>query len=198
MLDQYQPLILIIYTLAAIYTIVDLVKYRHQLAQEPLTNFQRDLAVRIAFLLLIPVGIFIHELGHAFTVILLGGRVAEFNYFLFFGSVLPVGNFTLEGRWLISTMGTVGSLSFGILFWLITRKSSIMFWRYVGRQHLLIEILYSLIYYPLFTLFTGIGDWRRIYNFAATPILSLVTFLIHFVILLMLFILQKKKWFESA
>ncbi len=196
MLDKYQPLILIIYTLAAIYTIVDLGKYRKQLSQEPLTNFQRELALRTAFLLLIPPGVFIHELGHAVTVILLGGKVAEFNYFFYYGSVLPIGNFTLEERWLISTMGTVGSLSFGIIFWLITRKSQIMFWRYVGRQHLLIDILYSLVYYPLFTLFTGIGDWVRIYNFVATPIFSLVTLLIHIIILFILFLLQKRKWFE--
>ena len=44
------------------------------------------------------------------------------------------------------------------------------------------RILYSLIYYPLFTLFAGINDWRRIYNFAATPIVSMVTLFILFLL----------------
>ncbi len=41
------------------------------------------------------------------------------------------------------------------------------------------RILYSLIYYPLFTLFAGINDWRRIYNFAAV---SMVTLFIRFLL----------------
>ncbi len=60
MLDKYQPLILIIYYIAAIYTIIDFGKYRNQLSHEP------------------------------FTVIILGGKVAQLNYFLYFGSVLPI------------------------------------------------------------------------------------------------------------
>jgi tetratricopeptide (TPR) repeat protein len=46
------------------------------------------------------------------------------------------------------------------------------------------QIFFALIYYPIFTIALPIGDWRTIYDFSLTPILSGITAVFHVVLLL--------------
>jgi tetratricopeptide (TPR) repeat protein len=59
-----------------------------------------------------------------------------------------------------------------------------------------VHFIYSLIYYPIFTLFTFVGDWRIIYDFDATPILSGITLVIHFGSLGLLWWAERRGLFE--
>jgi tetratricopeptide (TPR) repeat protein len=54
-----------------------------------------------------------------------------------------------------------------------------------------------LIYYPLFTLLGFDGDWRTIYDFSSTPLLSGVTAAAHVVILILFWRFDRQGWFEA-
>jgi tetratricopeptide (TPR) repeat protein len=79
--------------------------------------------------------------------------------------------------------GTIGSLLYGVTMWLIFRRIPLSTYRYFALRVLRVHLYYSLIFYPLFTLFARIGDWEIIYDFNITPMLSGVTLVIHLSIL---------------
>lgn len=142
-----------------------------------------------------PPAVFIHELFHALAVWYFGGRVIEFGYRAFWGYVVPAGNFTPEQEWVIAVAGTIGSLLTGLLIWLaLHRHRSTL--RYFALRAFRFQMYFSLIYYPVFTLFLPIGDWRTIYDFATTPVLSGITAVLHATALLTFWLLDRRGWFE--
>lgn len=149
------------------------------LRQEPLTGAKQRLAEQAAFFLGVPPAVLVHEAAHALAVVLFGGRVVEFGYRVFWGYVVPVGDFSAVENWIIAIAGTLGSLAFGAAVWFIARRSPSRSIRYFGLRALRFQIYFSLLYYPLFSLFLPIGDWRIIYNFGATPLLSAGTAVVH-------------------
>ena len=102
-----------------------------------------------------------------------GGQVAEFHYRAFWGYVVPIGSFTAAQSWFIAIAGTLASLAFGLFVWWVFRRASSSTLRYFGLRAFRFQVYFSLIYYPLFTLLGFDGDWRTIYDFSATPLLSL-------------------------
>jgi hypothetical protein len=153
------------------------------LNREPLRPGQKQLIDRAAFFLGVPLGIIIHELGHAVTIWFFGGKVVDVGYGFYWGYVVQDRLFTDNQQWIISMAGTIGSLLYGVTMWLILRRIPLSTYRYFALRVLRIHIFYSLVFYPLFTLFTFFGDWRIIYDFEATPILSGVTLVTHLSIL---------------
>lgn len=164
--------------------------------QGPLTPAKKAWAEQAAFYVAIPPGVFIHELGHALAVWLFGGAVAEFGFGFYWGYVMPVGTFSPAQDWFISLAGTLGTLLYATVVWLWLRRSKVDLWRYFGLRTLRFHLYYALIYYPLFTLFTFIGDWRTIYNFSATPILSGATLLVHALSLGLFWWTDRQGWYE--
>ena len=189
------PLLSIIYTAAAIYTAYSLWQARKKLFKEPLKPFQQNLAHQAAFYLSIPPGVFIHECAHALAIILLGEEVKEFHYGIFYGYVVHRTFANPWHNWITAIAGTVGSLLFALTAWFIMIQFKALFWQYLARQILSINLVYALVYYPLFTLFTGTGDWRTIYDFSLTPNSSKVTLLIHILILVVFWWLTKIEYF---
>ncbi len=155
-------------------------------------------AERASVLLGVPPGVLIHELGHALATWLFGGRVVEFGYFFYWGYVAPVGNFSPAQDWFISLAGTLGTLLYGLAVWLLWRNHASPLARYLALRTFRFQLHFGLIYYPLFTLFTFVGDWRTIYNFAATPILSGVTLAVHLSLLVLFFWLDRRGVFERV
>jgi hypothetical protein len=148
------------------------------------TSNAKGLAQQSSFFLAVPIGVFFHELSHALAIWLFGGRVVEFAYRVFWGYVVPDRFFRPEQEWFISLAGTLGSLVFGLVVWLILRTSASPTFRYFGLQAFRYQVYFSLIYYPIFTALivigsNSIGDWLTIYNFNATPILSGATAVLH-------------------
>lgn len=163
--------------------------------QPPLTAQKKHLAEQAAFFIAVPPAVFIHELFHALAVWYFGGRVIEFGYRAFWGYVVPAGNFTPEQEWVIAVAGTIGSLLTGLLIWLaLHRHRSTL--RYFALRAFRFQMYFSLIYYPVFTLFLPIGDWRTIYDFATTPVLSGITAVLHATALLTFWLLDRRGWFE--
>lgn len=146
---------------------------------EPLTHEKQRLAEQAAFFISVPPAVLVHELFHALAVWLFGGQVVEFAYRVFWGYVVPAGTFTPAQLWFIGLSGTLGSLLFGLGIWLALRHNPSRTLRYFGLRSFRFQIFFSLLYYPLITLILPIGDWRIIYDFAATPILSGATLVAH-------------------
>jgi tetratricopeptide (TPR) repeat protein len=169
-----------------------------ELRQEPLTGHKQRLAEQAAFFLGVPPAVLIHELSHAVAVILFGGRVVEFGYRVFWGYVVPQGVFTAAEDWIIAIAGTLGSLAFGAAVWAALRRYPSRTVQYFGLRTFRFQIYFSLLYYPIFSLFLPIGDWRIIYNFQATPILSTATAVIHGLALLLFWRADRAGRFEMV
>lgn len=195
--------------LAAIFTLISLyyayrgarlvrVAWQRRAAfnREPLTPAKKAWAEQAAFYVAIPPGVFIHELSHALAVWYFGGQVKEFGFGFYWGYVLPAGSFTNAQDWFISLAGTLGTLLYAVVVWLWLRRSETSLWRYFGLRTLRFHLYYALIYYPLFTLFTFIGDWRTIYNFSRTPLLSAITLFIHVPALALFWWSDRQGWYE--
>ena len=168
-----------------------------QIKSEPLTAHKKSLANQASFFIAVPISVFVHEAAHALAIIASGGQVAEFGYRVFWGYVVPQGSFTAAQTWIIAIAGTLGSLLTGMLFWLLTRNAQSSTIRYFGLRAARFQIYFSLIYYPVFTLLGFDGDWRTIYNFSSTPLLSGVTAAVHIVILFLFWRFDRQGWFEA-
>jgi tetratricopeptide (TPR) repeat protein len=166
--------------------------------QPPLTRQKMHLVEQAAFYLAIPPSVIVHEFFHAIPIWQFGGRIASCGYGFYWGYVQPDRFFSATQDWIISLGGTLGSLLFAaVLFALLYRNQSQTL-RYFGRQSLRTLLYFSLIYYPVFTALTFIGDWRVIYDFRATPVLSGGTAVVHAGLLLLFWQANRRGWFEMV
>jgi hypothetical protein len=169
----------LLYIGRAVQLTAQIVRNWAEVRQEPLTRAKQRLAEQAAFFIGVPPSVLIHELAHAVAVWLFGGQVIEFGYRVFWGYVVPAGDFTSVQYWIIALAGPLGSLAFGATIWLVLRRNPSRTLQYFGLRAFRFQIYFSLIYYPLFSLVLPIGDWRIIYNFSATPILSGIAAILH-------------------
>ncbi|MBP6787435.1 MAG: M50 family metallopeptidase [Candidatus Promineofilum sp.] len=174
----------LLYIGRALQLVVQIARNWAELRQEPLTRAKQQQAEQAAFFVGVPPAVLVHELAHAAAIWLFGGQVVEFGYRVFWGYVVPQGTFSLTQNWIIAVAGTLGSLAFGAALWLLLRRNPSRTLQYFGLRAFRFQIYFSLLYYPIFSLFLPIGDWRTIYDFAATPLLSGGTAVIHAALLL--------------
>ena len=163
----------------------------------PFTFGKKQMGEQASFFVSVPLSVLVHEFGHALFVWLYGGQVVEFGYRIFWGYVLPDRRFTDPQEFVISLAGTLGSLLFGFVVWVLLRKHAATSLRYFGMRTLRFQVYFSLIYYPLFAAFLGVGDWRTIYNFNATPLLSGVTAVFHLALLILFWLGDRFGFFEQ-
>ncbi len=155
---------------------------RDSIKQEPLTRRKLSLAEQAAFYLAVPPAVLVHEIFHAIPIYVLGGRVINCGYGFYWGYVQPDRVFLAEQEWFIALAGTLGSLLIGLLYWLLARRQNRTM-QFFGLRAFRFQLYFSLLLYPIFTAVTFIGDWRIIYNFAETPLLSGGTAVVHLAIL---------------
>jgi tetratricopeptide (TPR) repeat protein len=164
--------------------------------QEPLTRRKKYFAEQASFFIAVPVGVFLHEFGHVLAVWASGGQVIEFGYRVFWGYVIPQGTFTPAQNWFISLAGTLGSLAFGVGLWLLLKRNRHSTLSYFGLRAFRFQVYFSTIYYPVFTLLGFEGDWRSIYDFGATPLLSGLLVPFHVGLVLLFWWGDRTGWFE--
>lgn len=166
--------------------------------QPPLTHHKMYLVEEAAFLLAIPPSVIVHEYFHAIPIWGFGGQVVSCGYGFYWGFVQADRLFPPAQDWLISLGGTIGSLLFAAVLFLLLFKNQSQSLRYFARRSLRTLLNYTLIYYPVFSAVTFIGDWRVIYNFSATPLLSGATAVAHAALLFLFWQANRRGWFEMV
>ncbi len=189
-------LIALFYVLRSLQLTLIIWRERRALRHSPLSFRQKYLAEQASFFLAVPIGVLLHELGHALAVWGFGGQVLQFGYRVFWGFVIPFGSFNATQLWFISLAGTLASLLFGLSLWLLLRHSQTPALRYFGLRAFRFQTFFSLIYYPVFTLLGFEGDWATIYRFAATPVWSGLTAVSHAALLFLFWRGDRLGWFE--
>jgi hypothetical protein len=168
--------------LGAGFTVYQLVKHRHEFWENTLSPQSRQLAGGVAFFLLVPVGVLLHEFGHMLAAWSTGSRVLSLGYFFYWGYVeyIPSSNSPLL-EWYVSLAGNFVSYALGLacilaaLYWQRTKPVIRVMLMQLG----ILEVVQTLIFYPLISLDPAFdGDWDSIYSFKA-PIASAITLAIH-------------------
>ncbi len=168
------------------------------LRQEPLTPAKKNLAESASFFLAVPPAVALHEFFHALATWAFDGKIVDFGYGVFWGYVVPVGDFSAGQDWFISLAGTLGNLVFGAGLWFILRSNRSSTFRYFGLRAFRFQIYFALLYYPILSIFIPNGaDWRVIYDFRATPILCGITAVIHLPILYLFWKADRNGRFEQ-
>lgn len=162
----------------------------------PFTHYKQGIADQASFFVAVPIAVFLHELSHALAIWGFGQQVLGFHYRVFWGYVEHLDTGVPGQQWFISLAGTVGSLLFGVGVWLLWRYNPSATLRYFALRTFRFQMYFSLIYYPVFTLLGFEGDWRTIYNFSATPVLSGITAVLHAALLLFFWQSDRTGWFE--
>jgi Zn-dependent protease len=179
--DTFTPLS-IVYLFGAGFTVYQMAKGWRQFRSGQLTPFNRRLASGIAFFLLVPVGVLLHEWGHMLAAWSTGGTVLGLHYFLYWGYVeyIPASSDPLP-IWWVSLAGNLVSYLLGIaciaagLLW----RSAPPVARAILLQLGILELAQTLIFYPLISLDPSFnGDWDTIYSFDA-PVASTLTLVVH-------------------
>ncbi len=161
-------LLSVLYAVLGVRALATVIRNRSAFTDADLTAADRRMASEIAFFVFVPLGVLLHELGHAAATYQVGGTLnwfgGGFHYALFYGYVIPEGHFTPLQDWWIALSGNLVSVLYGflpLLFIPLTQKAWV---RYTILAFARIQLGWSLVGYPLITL-TGIdSDWATIYS----------------------------------
>jgi hypothetical protein len=188
------PTITVIYLFAGAYTLYRLVTHWREFWSDGLTPHNQQMAGGVAFFLLVPVGVLLHECGHMVAAWSTGSQVLGLGYFLYWGYVeyIPASASPLLD-WYVALTGNfvsyllgVGSLAVSFLW----KMKPI--WRLVLFQLGVLELVQTLIFYPLISLDPEFfGDWDSIYSFRV-PLASGITLAVHLLSLAAFILLLKR------
>ena len=183
----------IIYGILSIDTILRLSSNWRSFWDDKVTANDKFLLERVAVFILIPLGVFFHEVGHALATLQVGGEVREFQWRVAWGYVIAVGNFLPVESWWIAFSGNLVSIALGYLAFLavpLVKKAVVKHLFYTFAQA---QLVYSLVGYPLFSFTAFRGDWIQIYDFSVKPFAQ-ITLGIHIFLVLTLWLNSKTKW----
>lgn len=171
----------LIFGLAFLGTLFLLVRRWRAFWDTDLTAEDRRLATQAAVFVVPPVVVLVHELGHLVAARSLGGRVLGFHYGLIEGSVNVAGGLSTAQFWFVALAGNLAGGLAGLGLAAVGARGARL---PRALRHLLVmggllEVAFHLVIYPLISLSAHAGDWRVIYDFSATPGLSLATAVVH-------------------
>ncbi|MFP5318120.1 MAG: hypothetical protein ACLGI2_07465 [Acidimicrobiia bacterium] len=183
----------VILGIAALATLIGFVRARRSFWDDQFTVEDRRLATQVAVFLVPPVVVLLHELGHFFTAKALGVRVTGFEYGLFHGSVTVAGPRTVEDMWLIALSGNVVGAAVGLVMVVAGMAGTGLRrpLRYLLVAGGMLELLFSLVVYPVLSLSANFGDWVMLYS-RRTQTWSVMLGVVHAASLLALFM-----WWRS-
>ena len=191
--DSSFDFLAIFYSILSIDTILRLSNNWSSFWDDKITAKDKFILERVAIFILIPLGVFFHEVGHALATLQVGGEVREFQWRVAWGYVIAVGNFLPRESWWIAFSGNLVSIALGYLAILavpLVRKPILKHLFYTFSQA---ELVYSLIAYPLFSFTSVRGDWIKIYDFSLNPYAH-ITLIIHIFLIFTLWLNSKTKW----
>jgi hypothetical protein len=147
-----------------IYTAILVKRNWSSITDENLTALDRHLLKQASMLLILPVVVLIHELGHVAAILLLGGTVKDFHYGILWGSVTPDGSFNAAQFLTIFLAGNVLQVLTGLIFLWAAVLVSTPWVVAICTYSALWSIGETLIFYSVMSLFGFYGDWRIIYS----------------------------------
>lgn len=171
----------LIFALALVGTLYMLVRRWRRFWDADFTAEDRRLASQSAIFVVPPLVVLVHELGHVVGAWIVGGRVLGFHYGLIEGSVQLAGGLSSAAGWFVALAGNLAGGLLGLAMAVAGQRATRLPrpLRHVLILGGLIEAGFHLVMYPLLSLSAGFGDWKIIYDFAATPALSAVTAALH-------------------
>ena len=191
--DSSFDFLAIFYSILSIDTILRLSNNWSSFWDDKITAKDKFILERVAIFILIPLGVFFHELGHALATLQVGGEVREFQWRVAWGYVIAVGNFLPVESWWIAFSGNLVSIALGYLAILavpLVKKPILKHLFYTFSQA---ELVYSIIAYPLFSFTSVRGDWIKIYDFSVKPYAQ-ITLAIHIFLIFTLWLNSKTQW----
>lgn len=183
--DTSSWLVDIMLGMAALATAVSIGRSWKKFSDVDFTKEDRSLANQAAVFLVPPVVVLLHELGHVVAALAVGARVTSFDYGFFEGSVAVAGNLTPAEDVAVALAGNVVGALVGVGL-ALAGSMAVRLPRAVRHILLvggLLEVGFTLVGYPVLSLSTRFGDWLVVYDFDATPGLSLAIAVVHAVVL---------------
>lgn len=176
----------LIYLPLMVITIKDLITNWHSVWDNHLTSKDRFILQKVVIFLLMPFVVYCHEMGHAFSIESFGGKVAEFHFGLFWGFVVPVGNFTPDQTVLTYLAGNAVQIAIGLLAGVIAL--------FVTSPPVVAMLVYlalwsvggTVVIYALMSATGFYGDWIAIYT-APTPVLKTMIAAAHIALVALVF-----------
>jgi signal peptidase I len=156
------PTLTLLWTIMAGVTIIQLVRSWRVLHQSCLTLELVTLAAAIGILVLAPVGVVVHELGHAAVARAFGARDIAINLSFIHGSVSYRGFLRPEQRWLIAAAGPAVNAGVGLLALAISTRLPLSMGA-IARYFGLWALLSMLVFYPIGSFVERSGDFTVIF-----------------------------------
>jgi tetratricopeptide (TPR) repeat protein len=166
---NFLDLISVLAAFLSVQTLLQLCRHWQSFWNAHVTLRDQSIAQRLAIFVLLPLTVPLHELGHCLATWQVGGTVADFQWRFFWGYMVPVGDFSPAEYWWIALSGNLVSILLGLLAIFVIP---------LVRQRILEELLYgfvcvdlinSLVLYPLMSITSNSGDWKSIYDFKVQP-----------------------------
>jgi hypothetical protein len=161
-------LLSLFYAVIGVRVIRDLWINRKEAFDLRFTDRDRALVDQSAFFLLVPVSVLLHEFGHAVAIWSFGGKVIDFNYYVFAGSVSYREPFSNTQQIVVAAAGTIVNiilcaLALAVVF--LKRRPYRAAINELLFQFAVISGINALIFYPLLDLVSGMeGDWTQMYD----------------------------------
>lgn len=147
-----------------IVTVRQLVINWPSLTDNDLTIRDRNLLKQASMFLVLPAVVFMHEVGHAVAIKMMGGEVTEFHYGILWGYVIPSGTFSSIQFLIIYLAGNAIQVLLGLIFLFIAVVSTSPPVIALATYSALWSIAETIIFYALMSIFGMYGDWAVIYN----------------------------------
>lgn len=183
--DSTLDTVSILYTIVSINVIWRLCTNWSAFWDDTVTAEDRQLADAIAVFLLVPIGVFFHEVGHAIATLQMGGTVDEFQWRIFWGYVIPGGVFTPPQWWWLALSGNLVSILMGAMALPLVRLTRRLILQLILFTFGRVQLIYALVLYPFISIVGRQGDWVLIYDWSVQPYAE-ITLACHGLILLIL------------
>lgn len=178
----------------------NLIINRRSLFDDELTPEDKQQIRALAFFVVLPVIVLLHELGHAVCTEMFGLKVKEFHYAFMWGYVLPEGHMTALQSLLITVAGNAAQVLAGLCLLLAGLFVRSPFWCMLLIFSGLLSIAQTVVFYALMSLFGIYGDWYLIYTNPESQAVHLIALVHALIVIGLLYLVSARAlriWYQS-